>query len=274
MQTSNEKTRERCNVRQDSLSTRILGGDKTTDKQTGTIDSTPRKSSNDDLMHPSIRWLELTNERTGPITLDEMRCAPINSVFPIIYNTNNKDITDINNWAPCILRKIRKQQFEILDHNEQDKVDEDLDWDGDDVLSESWDIYYKNPTSIFKESVQADLQESFNNTEEQDVSPNCGSLRKMAAMNVQKKAHLIREAVVKKHPTQVFKQGDLVLVLLDDVDHTKVDGANLAGVVVSISKLTSTCLVTVKQGLLNRAYVYHVLKPVLEGSNNLDATDL
>ena len=133
-------------------------------------------------------------------------------------------------------------------------MDEDLDWDGDDGLSALWGMYYKNPTSEFMESVQAELQESFNDTEVQDISPNHGSLRKMAAMNVQKKAHLIREAVVKKHPTQVFKQGDLVLVPLNDVDCTKVDGANLAGVVVSISKLASACRVAVKQGLLNHAF--------------------
>ena len=79
---------------------------------------------------------------------------------------------------------------------------------------------------------------------------------------------------MKKRPTQVFKHGDLVLVPLNDVDRTKVDGTNLAGVAVSISKLASTCQVAVKQGLLNHAYAYHVLKPIPEGSNNLDAMDL
>ena len=76
-----------------------------------------------------------------------MKSASINSVFPIIYNINNKDILDIANWAPCILRKVHKQQFEILDRNEQDKVDEDLDWDGNDGLLSSWEMYYKNATT-------------------------------------------------------------------------------------------------------------------------------
>jgi hypothetical protein len=60
-----------------------------------------------------------------------------------------------------------------------------------------------------------------------------------------------------------------VLIPLDDVDRTKIDGANLAGVVVSINKNTSACWVVVKQSLLHRAYVHHVLKPVLKDSNNL-----
>jgi len=46
---------------------------------------------------------------------------------------------------------------------------------------------------------------------------------------------------LKKSPTLVFKLGDVVLVPLDDVDCTKVDGANLLGVVVTINKLNATC---------------------------------
>ncbi len=121
-----------------------------------------------------------------------MRHASINSVFPIIYNTNNKDISDIANWAPCILRKVRKEQFEILDWNEQDKLDKDLDWDGDDGLSASWNMYYKNSTIKFVNSVQLELEETTNNMKIHDVSPKHGSFCKTAAENVQKKADLVR----------------------------------------------------------------------------------
>ncbi len=93
-------------------------------------------------------------------------------------------------------------------------------------------------------------------------------------MNVQKKANSIKAKVLKKSPSQVFKLGEVILIPLDDVNCTKVDGANLASVVVSINKDKLTCRVAVKKGLLYRAYVYHVLKPVPEASNNLDATDL
>jgi hypothetical protein len=68
--------------------------------------------------------------------------------------------------------------------------------------------------------------------------------------------------------------GDVVLIPLDNVDCTKVDGANLAGVIVSMNKDKSTCRVAVKQGLLHQAYVSHCLKPVPETSNNLDVMDL
>jgi hypothetical protein len=56
---------------------------------------------------------------------------------------NNKDIHDDANWAPCILRKLRKEQlFEILDTNEADKVGDDLEWNSDDGLANDWGMYY------------------------------------------------------------------------------------------------------------------------------------
>ena len=79
---------------------------------------------------------------------------------------------------------------------------------------------------------------------------------------------------MKNSPSLIFNVGDVVLVPLDAVDCTKVDGGNLAGVVVSINKAKSTGRVAVQHGLLHRAYVYHVLKPVPESSNNIDVMNL
>ncbi len=79
-----------------------------------------------------------------------------------------------------------------------------------------------------------------NDIEMHNVSPKHGNLCKKAAHNVQKKADSVKAKVLKKSTSQVFKTGDVVLVPLDNVDRTKVDGANLAGIVVSVSKLTST----------------------------------
>ncbi len=126
----------------------------------------------------------------------------------------------------------------------------------------------------FVNLVRIELEGTMNDIETHDVSPRHHLLLKNATVNVQKKANSITAKVLKKSPSQVFKRRDVVLIPLDDVDHTKVDGANLAGVIVSINKDKSTCWVAVKQGLLYRAYVYHVLKPVPEALNNLDAMDL
>jgi len=229
------------------------------------------KSEGDNI---DIRWVELIKSRDIILDIDEISNARINSVFPIIYCTNNKDINDMANWASCILRKVRKDQYEVLDEHERHKLEDDIDWGGDEGLHASWLVYYKYPNSEFIEAKFQALQDIVNDAEIHDVSPNRQSLRKKAAENVLKRADKVKATVLKKSPSLVFKCGDVVLVPLDDVDRTKVDGANLAGVVVSMSKLKSTCRVAVKQGVLHRAYAYHALKPVPTASNNLDAMDL
>lgn len=72
-------------------------------------------------------WLELIDERNEPVAVAEIMGSRVGTVLPIIYCTNKKDITDDANWAPCILRKVRKEQFEILDTNEVDTIG---DWIG------------------------------------------------------------------------------------------------------------------------------------------------
>jgi hypothetical protein len=70
------------------------------------------KAAEEDV-RPYIRWLELNDEPADPVDLGGMSRARINSVFPIIYCTNNKNITNDSNWAPCILRKVRKEEYEV-----------------------------------------------------------------------------------------------------------------------------------------------------------------
>jgi hypothetical protein len=65
-----------------------------------------------------------------------------------------------------------------------------------------------------------------------------------------------------------FKLGDIVLVPLDTVDRTKVDGAGIVGVVVESNKKHASCRVAVKAGVLNHLYVYHKLRAVPERSND------
>jgi hypothetical protein len=77
-----------------------------------------------------------------------------------------------------------------------------------------------------------------------------------------------------KSPQLLIKKGDVVLVPLDDVDRTKVDSGNLCGVAVSVNKLNSSCRVAVAQGLLHRAYAYHILKLLPTASNNIDLNNL
>ena len=220
------------------------------------------------------RWLELIDERDGVVELEEIKRARVKAVFPIIYCINNKDITDNANFVPCILHKVRKEQYELLNANEDHKLDNDIDWGGDDGLSNLWSTYCKYPSKAFVESYRMEVQTTAEDTEALDESPTRHNLRNKAAENMTKLALATKSNILKKSPELVIKTGDVVLVPLDDVDRTKVDGGNLCGVVVSTNKQNSTCRVAVKQGLLHRAYVYHAVKPVPEASNNIDLHDL
>ncbi len=165
---------------------------------------------------------------------------------------------------------MRKEQYEILDTNEDLKVGDDLEWNGDNGLANDWGMYYKYPSEAF---ILVEISNEDNIAH--DVSPRRRlSLRKNAMTNVQKKANAITKKLIEKSPELIFKPGDVVLVPLDDVDCTKVDGGNICGVVVTIDKKKSTCRVAVKQGLLHRAYAYHKLKPVPEASNIRNVLDL
>jgi hypothetical protein len=66
----------------------------------------------------------------------------------------------------------------------------------------------------------------------------------------------------------------VVLVPLDNVDRTKVDGGNLIGVVIFTDKNKTTCRVAVKNGVLQKAYAYHALKLLPGTSNDIDLNDL
>jgi hypothetical protein len=195
-------------------------------------------------------------------------------MFPIVYNTNNKDITDDDNWAPCILIKVRKEQYEVLDVNGDLKVDKDIEWEGDDGLSSTWPMYHKYPSTTFVDSYRTRLEMAAEETEDNAISPRHKNLRNQAPTNMAKKAESIRSKLLTKSPQLLINKGDVVLVPLDDVNRTKVDGGNLCGVVVSINKVNSSCRVAVAHGLLHHAYVYHKLKLLPKASNDIDLNTL
>jgi hypothetical protein len=52
-----------------------------------------------------------------------------------------------------------------------DKVDEDLDWGGDNGILASWSMYYKYPTMEFVNLVHIELEGTMNDIETHDASP-------------------------------------------------------------------------------------------------------
>jgi len=169
---------------------------------------------------------------------------------------------------------VRKEQYEVLDINGDLKVDEDIEWEGDDGLSSTWSMYHKYPSTKFVDSYRTRLEIALEETEYHAVSPRRKNLRDKAAANLTKKGETIRNKLLTNSPQLLIKTGDVVMVPLDDVDRTKVDGGSLCGVVVSINKLNSSCRVAVAHGLLHRAYVYHKLKVLPKASNDIDLNNL
>ncbi len=153
-------------------------------------------------------------------------------------------------------------------------MDEDIEWEGDDGLSSTWTMYHNYPSTTFIDSYRTRLEMAAEETEDHAISPRHKNLRNKTAKNMAKKAESIRFKLLTKSPQLLINKGDVVLVPLDDVDRTKVDGGNLCGVIVSINKVNSSCRVAVAQGLLHRAYVYHKLKLLPKASNDINLNNL
>ncbi len=68
----------------------------------------------------STRWMEQIRE--DPVTMEELIQAKLKTLFPIIRCINNKDIANPENWQLCILKKICKESYEVLNIHKTDKV--------------------------------------------------------------------------------------------------------------------------------------------------------
>jgi hypothetical protein len=131
-------------------------------------------------------------------------------------------------------------------------------------------LYYKSPTDSDVQSYHAnatiarDIKAHV--TDELDFSLKRQSLRGIAADNIRKKAAVVKERALKKSTSSVFKERNVVLVPLDNVDRTKVDGASICRVICQIKN--DMCTVAVKEGVLRKSYIYHWLGGIPEASND------
>jgi hypothetical protein len=70
----------------------------------------------------STRWMELINNHEDLVTMEELIQAKLKTLFPIIQCINNKDITNPENWQPCILKKVCKESMKLLTFTRQTKL--------------------------------------------------------------------------------------------------------------------------------------------------------
>jgi hypothetical protein len=193
-----------------------------------------------------------------------------------VRSVNNLDISNPENFVLAILKKVGKYTFAILDVHQRDKVEEDIEYEGDGELRNTWGLYYRLPSDedikLYHAVLLTERENNAALTNELAFSPKHQSLRASAADKIKKKADAVQKTALKKSPNTAFKEGDIVLIPLDVLDHTKVDGASITRVIVKINGNKYT--VAVKEGVLKRAYMYHRLGAVPEPSNNLEVMDL
>ncbi len=107
-------------------------------------------------------------------------------------------------------------------------------------------MYYKYPSETFVKSVRIENEIANDDEEAHNVSPRCHTLCTQANANMQKKANSITEKIMKNSPSLIFNVGDVVLVPLDAVNCTKVDGGNQQGKInlpgSSAARITSPCI--------------------------------
>ncbi len=149
-------------------------------------------------------------------------------------------------------------------------VIEELEWDNDDGLKNLWGLYYMCPKYSFLQQLRKEGQLDSDLEDELKrfaVSPHWKHLRDKATRYVKKQAERVYEQAKKQHGGEL-KVGDIVLVPVNNVDRTKVDGAGIVGVVVESNEKHASCCVAVNAGVLNCLYVYHKLRAVAKHSND------
>ncbi len=108
--------------------------------------------------------------------------------FPIVECIKNKDMRNPDNWEPCILKKVRKETYEVLSNHDNGKVEGDLVWGRDDVLHRAWTLYSKYLDKKCVASFVADAEQTQLDVEALDFSPRCPSLCSKVTKNVTNKA--------------------------------------------------------------------------------------
>jgi len=129
---SGQGHRDSNNAKRVALAKAVIGADRLVDGSAGgsvngeVLDEPPFGSG--DLcmsVGETSRWIELIEKRCNDyhfpeVELKHIITGRIGESFPIIRCIDNKDICDPNNWRACILKKIRTEQYELLDTDERD----------------------------------------------------------------------------------------------------------------------------------------------------------
>ena len=91
-----------------------------------------------------------------PMQISEIAHARVDTPFPIVYCTDpDKEFNNDKDWEPCVLKKIGRELYEVLDANEDAFfLKEEVEYDGDDGVTSLWGSAFKYPTLAFISTYQ------------------------------------------------------------------------------------------------------------------------
>jgi hypothetical protein len=223
-------------------------------------------------------WQVLRSEMSTStiINYDHLLQMKLKDKVPIAYCVNASNISEMESFVPAILIRVQKKLWEVMDEND-DQMEEQLEWDGDNGIANMVGLYIKHPDKSFCDYFQS-LKGNTKRAEDdkvETVTPRRGEMRKRAHEQMSKAAASMKKAVIKRVGNEkVCEVGEVVHVPLKDMDKAKVDTGNLTGVIVQVDKGRSQARVAVKSGLLKSWYVYHRLGRVTGAGNNVELNGL
>lgn len=192
--------------------------------------SPKKKSTNDSEL---TEWQTMTYEHTDSVIdvryLHKMR---IRSSVAVQWCIDTANIMSAKSFIAAFLVKISKSIWELMD-DKGELLLQQLDWDGDEGITNFFGTYLQQPNEAFCEYYETQLSE--NKAETFFVLPTRDSLRKRAGENMEKAASSMKKKALEKYGNEkVCEVGEIVHVRLKNEDNkAKVDSGNLK---VSLSK--------------------------------------
>ncbi|KAL3783549.1 hypothetical protein HJC23_008180 [Cyclotella cryptica] len=195
--------------------------------------------------------------------------AQIGDEFACVTNLDQKSMMDKSQWCRCVLRKVKRDLWEVLDESATELLKEVPDIVGEDEgVSKEWGLWYVFPSEEDSAAALAAVKKGADyegNDVRLQVSPNRAMLRWASFEGQRKQAKIMQKRA--QGSDGEFTVGDVVQVGLHWVDQTKVDGKNLTAVVVEVldgGNLRCAC----KNGVLKNTYAPHTVSMLPGPSNN------
>ena len=85
---------------------------------------------------------------------DHLQRMKLQDKVPIAYCMNASNISEMESFIPAILVCVGKKLWEVMDEND-DQMEEQLEWDGDNGVANMVGMYIKHPDQSFCDYFQS-----------------------------------------------------------------------------------------------------------------------